>query len=432
MDDQRKQDEEKVDETSAPVSPSREGAFPPIVNDDENNQAVSTDDENSVYPEQVVFNSYKIPAKNTGMDKELIEKDVLNKKFLLERKFARNNVNLKIKDFIIGANVIRFICSIPDDVSVHSVKNKTEEIKLWLRLKDAPSIHTEKDLIIDINREHPETIYFDDFMKIVRKQIPQEVINKGTIVPIGLDPLKNIMYMDMNELPHLLVAGTTGSGKSVSLNAIILSMMCIYSERDVRFAFIDPKQVEFSMYDKVRHTEKAIVDLEEAVEYLEELTRLMDDRYTKFREQGAKNLKRYNKKCLENGMEQDYMHRIIVVFDEFADFMKQDDKELVNRMKTSIMRLGQKARAAGIHLIICTQSPKADVIDTNIRNNISARLCLKVADGNASNVVLDETGAEKLAGKGDYLLKKESEIKRGKSPFLDEDTQDELIEYFTR
>lgn len=384
------------------------------------------------YPEQRVFNTFKIPAKNKVMDQDLIEKDVLNKKAQLERMFARNNVNLKIKDFIIGANVIRFICTIPYDATFNSVKNKTEEIKLWLRLKDSPSIFIDKDIIIDINRENPETIYFDDFMKIVREQLSKEEINKGTIVPIGLDPLKNIMYMDMTELPHLLVAGTTGSGKSVSLNAIILSMMCIYSEEEVRFAFIDPKQVEFSMYERVRHTEKAIVDLEEAVEYLEDLTRLMDDRYTKFREQGAKNLQRYNKRCLENGMKQDCMHRIIVVFDEFADFMKQDDKELVERMKTSIMRLGQKARAAGIHLIICTQSPKADVIDTNIRNNISARLCLKVADGNASNVVLDETGAEKLAGKGDYLFKKESEIQRGKSPFLDEDTQDELIEYFTR
>ncbi|MER2000764.1 MAG: FtsK/SpoIIIE domain-containing protein, partial [Lysinibacillus sp.] len=209
---------------------------------------------------------------------------------------------------------------------------------------------------------------------------------------------------------------------------MVLAMMCLYDEQKLRFTFIDPKQVEFNVYKDVRHTDKVLTDLEETASYLEDIAKLMDERYEKMSKAGAKNIASYNRRRRKKNKSE--MSRLVIVFDEFADFMIQD-KDIAKRIKDAIQRLGQKSRAAGIHLIICTQSPKADVIDTNTRNNLTGRICLRVSDSNASNVVIDEPGAELLAGKGDYLMKgNNNRLERGMSPYLDDDTLDELIIYF--
>ena len=270
-------------------------------------------------------------------------------------------------------------------------------------------------------------------MQLLRTQLSPQEIKKKAVVPIGLNPLNEVMYMDLNDsIAHLLVAGTTGSGKSVSLNSIVLSMMCLYTPEELRFVFVDPKQVEFSIYENASHTDKVITGVEETADYLDSLAIEMDKRYTLFSKSFAKNISSYNEQCIEDGHPEDCLSRMIVVFDEFADFMLQD-KETADRISEVIKRLGQKSRAAGIHLIICTQTPKADVIDTSIRNNLSGRLCLRVADANASNIVIDQSGAELLAGKGDYLMKgNNNKIERGMSPFLDDRTQRTLLKYFSK
>lgn len=386
----------------------------------------------ALYPEIQALAS--IPLQNETLAVRMQKAELLaeNYKRTLEHSFRENNVQLKIINRVIGANIIRMYGKIPLTERAASITSKTKEMGLWLQVPSAPLVTVAENIVIDISRTEPDTIYFNEFMSLLREQITPKEVEKKAIVPIGLNPLNQVMYMDLNDsIAHILVAGTTGSGKSVSLNSIVLSMMCLYSPQNLRFVFIDPKQVEFSIYERARHTDKVITALEETADYLETLAIEMDMRYSKFKDVFVQNIAGYNELCIENNEPENCLPRIIVVFDEFADFMLQD-ADIAKRIKDIMMRLGQKSRAAGIHLIVCTQSPKADIIDTSIRNNLSGRLCLKVADSNASNVVLDESGAELLAGKGDYLMKGNSNrIERGMSPFLDSRTQRALLQYFS-
>ncbi|WP_391209904.1 FtsK/SpoIIIE domain-containing protein [Psychrobacillus sp. L4] len=381
------------------------------------------------YPEVVALAN--ITESHEPLAKRMENAQMLanNFKLKLESGLRQNNINLSIKNTIIGANIMRFEGIIPVTEKFSSIKAKESDMAMWLQIPDAPRVMNTGKVVIDVNRQNPDTIYFKEFMQFVRTQISAEDIDKKAVVPVGLSPLNEVMYMDLNDtIAHILVAGTTGSGKSVSLNAMVLAMMCLYDEQKLRFTFIDPKQVEFNVYKNVRHTDKVLTDLEETADYLEEIAALMDARYEKLSEIGARNIAAYNRRCRSN--KQPEMSRLIIVFDEFADFMIQD-KEIAKRIKDAIQRLGQKSRAAGIHLIICTQSPKADVIDTNTRNNLTGRICLRVSDSNASNVVIDEPGAELLAGKGDYLMRGNyNRLERGMSPYLDDETLDELLYYF--
>lgn len=383
----------------------------------------------TVYPEIKALTNLSESYEPLAKRMEKAQLLANNYKAKLENGLRQNNINLSIKKTVIGANIIRFEGVIPVTEKFSSLKAKESDMAMWLQIPDAPRVMNTGKVVIDVNRQTPDTIYFKEFMQFVRAQISLEEIEKKAIVPIGLSPLNEVMYMDLNDsIAHILVAGTTGSGKSVSLNAMVLAMMCLYDEQKLRFTFIDPKQVEFNVYKNVRHTEKVLTDLEETASYLEEVARLMDERYEKLSELGARNIASYNRRRRNNN--QSEMSRLIIVFDEFADFMIQD-KDIAKRIKDAIQRLGQKSRAAGIHLIICTQSPKADVIDTNTRNNLTGRICLRVSDSNASNVVIDEPGAELLAGKGDYLMRgNNNRLERGMSPYLDEETLDELVIYF--
>lgn len=386
----------------------------------------------ALYPEEIALSD--APHQSEPLSERMKKAELVseNYKRLLEQSFRENNVQLRIFSEIIGANVIRMQGTIPRTEKASSITSKTKEMGLWLKVPTQPIVSVAENIIIDISRVDPDTIYFNEFMQLLREQLSLEEIKEKAVVPIGLNPLNEVMYMDLNDsIAHLLVAGTTGSGKSVSLNSIVLSMMCLYSPQELRFVFVDPKQVEFSIYQNARHTDKVITGLEETADYLESLAIDMDYRYTLFSKSFAKNITSYNEQCIEDGRADECLSRKIVVFDEFADFMLQD-KDVAERITSVIKRLGQKSRAAGIHLIICTQTPKADVIDTSIRNNLSGRLCLRVADANASNVVLDESGAELLAGKGDYLMKgNNNKIERGMSPFLDDRTQRTLLKYFS-
>ncbi|KAB2833792.1 MAG: DNA translocase FtsK, partial [Caedimonadaceae bacterium] len=332
-----------------------------------------------------------------------------------------------------GASVIRIIGRIPPNQSITAVEKKAKDMPLWLHIDSPPTIFSDRNGInIDINRNDPDTIYFSQFMKYVRNNVTNQDLEKGFIVPIGLSPLNEVMTVDFNGTePHMLVAGSTGSGKSVSLNSIVMSMMCLYDPNELQFVFIDPKQVEFSMFDGVKHTEKVLLDLNESADYLDVMIAEMEHRYSKFRDAFAKNLMEYNELLIQENRHDEIMPRMVIVFDEFADFMMQD-KEFAQRIETAIKRLGQKGRAAGIHMIVCTQSPKAEIISTTIKNNLAARLCLRVTDGVASNVVMDTSGGENLAGKGDYLFKTNKEPARGKSPYLQPLALRALMQYFKK
>ena len=398
---------------------------------DEDKIKINISKSDSEYPEVIALANFEDSHEPLSLRMEKAKLIANNYKVKLENGLRQNNINLSIKNNIIGANIIRYEGTIPVTEKFSSIKSKESDMAMWLQIPDAPRVMNTGKVVIDVNRQSPDTIYFKEFMEFVRTQITAEEIEKKAIVPVGLSPLNEVMYLDLNDtIAHILVAGTTGSGKSVSLNAMVLAMMCLYEEQKLRFTFIDPKQVEFNVYKNVSHTEKVLTDLEETADYLETIAELMDSRYEKLSDKGVRNIASYNRRCRSNNEPE--MNRLIIVFDEFADFMIQD-KDIAKRIRESIQRLGQKSRAAGIHLIICTQSPKADVIDTNTRNNLTGRICLRVSDSNASNVVIDEPGAELLAGKGDYLMRgNNNRLERGMSPYLDDETLEELLNYFRK
>ena len=387
-------------------------------------EALDSIGNNDIFPEVKALAGIKLEYDEIENDSDQLKEQYIRK---LKNNFNQNDIHLKVKDAIIGSSVIRLELDLPADLPVNKVLTRSKDIQYWLGLSTEPRIFINKGLKIDIIREEPETIYFEKFMALVRDQITDKLTNTNLLAPLGLDPLNNVIYMDFSNSmsPHLLTGGTTGSGKSVTLNSIILGMMCLYLPEQVQFLFIDPKKVEFTIYENKAHTLKVSTELKESIELLQFYVNEMEDRYTKFAREGVTNLDEYISEVGES------IPRIVIVFDEFADFMTQDP-EMKKQVENAIMRLGQKARAAGIHLIICTQNPKADIINTNIRNNLGARLALRTSDANASNVILDEGGAEILAGKGDFLAKIYGNIERGKSPFLTPKVRRALLKYFNR
>lgn len=209
---------------------------------------------------------------------------------------------------------------------------------------------------------------------------------------LGVDNTGYPLIIDLVDAPHMLIAGTTGSGKSVLLNTIICGLLVKRTPVKLRFVMIDPKRVELSQYKGIPHMERPpIKTAEETVAALNQLVTVMEKRYTQMERRGLKNVK---------GLELEFP-RIVVVVDEFADLMLTAKKKI----ETPIVRLAQLGRAAGIHLIIATQSPRKDVLTGLIKANVPTRVALTTADQRESLVILDHGGAEKLQGRGQGVLK---------------------------
>ncbi|KGX91861.1 hypothetical protein N783_00200 [Pontibacillus marinus BH030004 = DSM 16465] len=379
---------------------------------------------NGENPEVVALKDME-PNENVNEDQSDLKKQYINN---LETHFNRNKLNVKVKNAVVGSSVVRLILDIPSSLNSDKVMRRRQDIQLWLGLDQEPHMFIDKNGInIDIARDNPDTIFFEDFMKISREQLSDDIKDTNLISPLGFDPLNNVINIDFSDpsTPHLLTGGTTGSGKSVTLNSIILGSMCLYDPSKLQFVFIDPKQVEFTVYKGLPHTRDVVTDINEAVSTLDILVQEMEERYKLFAQEFVSNLDEYVELTGKR------LPRIVIVFDEFADFMSQD-KEIAQKVENAILKLGQKARAAGLHLIICTQNPKSDIINTNIRNNLGARLALRATDSTASTVILGDSGAENLGGKGDFLAKTSSQkVTRGKSPFLTPKVKRALLKYFS-
>lgn len=247
-------------------------------------------------------------------------------------------------------------------------------------------------------------------------------------VAIG-STIDNRVYMaDLAKMPHLLVAGATGQGKSVGLNAIIASLLYSKHPAELKFVLVDPKMVEFSLYQALDHhylaqipgeEEAVITKPEKVVATLSSLCVEMDARYDLLKAAEVRNIKEYNAKFIERRLNPEKGHRfmpyIVVIVDEFADLIMTAGKEV----ETPIARLAQKARAIGIHVILATQRPSANVITGVIKANFPARIAFKVASGIDSRTVLDATGAEHLIGRGDMLVYNNSEMERVQCAFID-------------
>jgi len=215
---------------------------------------------------------------------------------------------------------------------------------------------------------------------------------------LGKDIDNNLVSLNIAEMPHMIIAGTTGSGKSVAINTIISSLIYRNPPSRVRMIMVDPKRVELSAYNRIPHLMTPVVhDPQSASRILQMATVWMEERYNKLRRNGVKDISSYNKKMTNK---EDIMPYIVIIIDELADLMMSSPKDT----ESAIIRLAQMARAVGIHLLVATQRPSADVITGLIRSNIPARMAFRVSTKIDSRIILDTNGAESLLGKGDMLI----------------------------
>lgn len=361
------------------------------------------------------FNNSK-PKKHTlkEQDYDLPELDLLkdsvqNASQINEKNAAENGkkiieilnqfqIQASLQNISIGPSVTRFEIKPESGVRVNRIATLQHDIKMALAAKylriEAP-IPGKSAVGIEIANEEKEMVY----MKDVIKTIPNK--DSKLLFVLGKDLTGNSIYGELDKMPHLLVAGATGSGKSVCVNSIITSILLRSTPEEVRILLIDPKKVEFTPYKNIPHLVAPIItDATKASRALEVIVSEMDRRYDIFSQNGVKNIKGYHDLQKKN-KDADYepMPYIMVVIDELADLMMVASK----KVEASIQRITQLARAAGIHLIVATQRPSVDVITGVIKSNIPSRIAFAVSSAVDSRTILDESGAEKLLGYGDML-----------------------------
>ncbi len=319
----------------------------------------------------------------------------------------------------IGPSITKFEVRPDLGVRVNKISNLQYDIKMALAAKDirieAP-IPGKSAVGIEVPNEEKTTVHFKEMMR----SIPQSMADRRLLFCLGMDLMGNAVYGELNKMPHLLVAGATGSGKSVCINSIICTILMRARPDEVQMLLIDPKKVEFTPYHEVPHLlAPVITDGEEANRALKVIVQMMDERYELFAKAGVRNIASYNANVEAHPQEHHQkLASIVVIIDELADLMLVAAKEV----ESSIQRITQLARAAGIHLIVATQRPSVDVITGVIKANIPSRIAFAVSSAVDSRTILDQMGAEKLLGYGDmlYLPVGETSAKRIQGVFVDD------------
>lgn len=313
-----------------------------------------------------------------------------------------------------GSNVCRI--KLRPKNSIRKAFNLQRQIKYVLNREDARVYADGAFVTIEIPNKL-ESVLFGDFMHDKRFMYEES----KTVVPIGQDANGNNVFADIAKMPHMLVAGTTGSGKSVFLNCIITSLLMKNTPDDIQLFLIDPKMVEFSKFEKLRYCH-CVYEPVQAVRLLNDLCKEMDERYVFLANNGCKDIDTFNAKHPVNKMP-----KLILVVDELADMMKSDYGKQVEK---NLVRIAQKARAAGIHMILATQRPTRDVVTGLIKANIPCRVAMSVPSKTDSLVMIDRTGAENLLGNGDMLFldgKNNREVKRLQGGYIDDTEMNHVI-----
>ena len=338
-----------------------------------------------------------------------------------------------VVEVTVGPAITQYELELKAGTKLSKLTSINKEISLALAKKDvriqAP-IPGKSTVGIEISNETPTTVFIKEIME---KLVAEKSSNK-LMVALGKDILSRPMFCEINKTPHLLVAGATGSGKSVCINCILASILMNAKPDEVKLLLVDPKKVELSIFNGVPHLLAPVVtDPKKASVALSKIVKEMEDRYDIFEEKKVKNISSYNEmiekhnKNLPDSEKLKKMPYIVVIVDELADLMLVASKEV----EDSIMRITQMARAAGIHLIIATQRPSTDVITGVIKANIPSRISFAVSSGIDSRTILDMTGAEKLLGKGDmlFLPMGESTPTRIQGAWISEDEVKRVVDF---
>ena len=375
------------------------------------------------------FNEIFDPIKQKKINSTEFTK---SNKEILERVLRDFGVNAKVVEIHIGPAVTEYELTVPAGTKVSRIVNINKEIALALAAKDviiqAP-IPGKSTIGVEIPNPTISSVTLREVL-----ESPQNLKSDAKIcAALGKDIMGTPKVMDLTKMPHLLVAGSTGSGKSVCINGIIASILMRYKPNEVKLVLVDPKKVELTNYNGIPHLLCPVVsDPKKASLTLQQVVSEMDKRFTLFSECEVKNISGYNELIEKENKKhpekmQAKMPYIVVIIDELADLMLVASKEV----EDSITRITQLARAAGIHLIVATQRPSTDVITGLIKNNIPSRISFAVSSQIDSRTILDQPGAEKLLGKGDmlYFPMGDSAPTRIQGCFINDDEIKRLIDY---
>lgn len=378
---------------------------------------------------------YKLPhidlfapdkPKSQSKEKNIVRKNIR----ILEDTFKSFNIDVKVERAEIGPSVTKYEVKPAVGVRVNRISNLADDLALALAAKDvrieAPI--PGKSLVgIEVPNSEIATVSFRELWE-QSKTDPNKLLE----VPLGKAVDGSARSFDLGRMPHLLVAGSTGSGKSVAVNGIISSILMKARPDQVKFLMVDPKMVELSVYNDIPHLLIPVVtNPRKAAKALQKVVDEMENRYELFSKFGVRNIAGYNAKVKDwNAQSQEKqipLPLIVVIVDELADLMMVASKEV----EDAIIRLGQKARAAGIHMILATQRPSVDVISGLIKANVPSRVAFAVSSGTDSRTILDENGAEKLLGRGDMLFKPidENHPVRLQGSFISDDDVERIVTF---
>ncbi|VPG91055.1 DNA translocase, cell division protein [Streptococcus pneumoniae] len=389
---------------------------------------------------QVDFSSkealeYKLPSlqlfapdkpKDQSKEKKIVRENIK----ILEATFASFGIKVTVERAEIGPSVTKYEVKPAVGVRVNRISNLSDDLALALAAKDvrieAPI--PGKSLIgIEVPNSDITTVSFRELWE--QSQTKAENFLE---IPLGKAVNGTARAFDLSKMPHLLVAGSTGSGKSVAVNGIIASILMKARPDQVKFMMVDPKMVELSVYNDIPHLLIPVVtNPRKASKALQKVVDEMENRYELFAKVGVRNIAGFNAKVEEFNAQSEYkqipLPLIVVIVDELADLMMVASKEV----EDAIIRLGQKARAAGIHMILATQRPSVDVISGLIKANVPSRVAFAVSSGTDSRTILDENGAEKLLGRGDMLFKPidENHPVRLQGSFISDDDVERIVNF---
>ncbi len=370
------------------------------------------------------------PKKVNGKENEdaiktnVKEIEQVLKDFSIEGKIVAANI---------GPSVTQYELEMKSGTKVSKITGIHRELALELGVKEvriqAP-IPGKKTVGIEL----PNKVTTPVVVREILDAVPEDKKDNKLLVTLGKDIMGKPRFCEIDKTPHMLVAGSTGSGKSVCINSMLISLLMRAKPDEVKIVLVDPKKVELSMYNGVPHLLTPVVtDAKKANIVLQKIVQIMEDRYDTFSDSGTKNIKGYNKyidkknESLPEGEKMKHMEYIVVVIDELADLMLVAAKEV----EDSIMRITQMARAAGIHLIVATQRPSTDVITGVVKANIPSRIAFAVSSSIDSRTILDMSGAEKLLGKGDMFFSPQGENTpiRIQGTFIDDDDIKKVVDY---
>ena len=373
------------------------------------------------------YDNYQLPPVtllNNPVKKQTITKgDVVEKSKILQSTFNNFGIEVKIVKAIVGPSITQFQILPTPGTKVSKIVNLSNDIALNLAAKD---VRIEAPIpgksLIGI--EIPNTV---NELVTMKEVFINDEDNSPLSVALGKDVSGESIFTRIDKTPHLLIAGSTGSGKSVCVNTIITSILLKNKPDKVKLIMIDPKMVELSIYDGIPHLLTSVVtDPIKAADVLHKVVLEMENRYREFARARVRNMEGFNKIAAKDP---DYkeLPYIVVIIDELADLMMVSSKEV----EESIARIAQKARAAGIHMIIATQRPSVDVITGVIKTNIPSRIAFAVSSSIDSRTILDKSGAETLLGKGDmlYLSADSSKPVRIQGAFLSDEEVEKVVDY---